>query len=116
MPGEDAGQPTRSVLAWALLVLASLASAATLALLVYLAYLVLESYSGGNSSTSLSGLLFLVAVVYAVVFGIPAFLVSAALWVGYALIMRRRRRRAAGPDGPGNRGDGPGAAGLPTTD
>jgi hypothetical protein len=78
-----------------------LASAATALILGFLVYLIIDGYSGGNSPTNIAPIAFPVVLLFFVVLGIPALVISALLWFAYGAA---RTRMGAGRS-PGS-GDG----------
>lgn len=82
-----------SMLTRILLVLSAFASAAVVVVVVFVGYLVIGGYSGGNSPTSVTAVLFPVALLFFIVIGIPAILVCLLLWIGFAVSARRGTRK-----------------------
>jgi hypothetical protein len=82
-----------------MLVLSVLASAAVAAILGFVVYLFVGGYSGGSSSTSVTPVLFPIAILLFVVAGLPAMLICGLLWAGYSRSSRRQRDGRAGRGG-----------------
>lgn len=85
-----------AVLEWlsrGLLALSVLASVAVAGLFGLFVYLIIGGYSGGNSPTSVTALLFPVAFGYLLVIMMPSALVCALLWLGYRAASARSRGR-----------------------
>jgi|HubBroStandDraft_1064217.scaffolds.fasta_scaffold704437_1 hypothetical protein len=66
-----------------------LASAATAVILGFLGYLVIEGYSAGNSATNIAPIAFPVVLLFFVVIGIPAVVISTLLWFAYGMARTR---------------------------
>jgi hypothetical protein len=91
------------LLTWLLLGLSVLASGAAIVLLCYLVSLWVAGYSGGHNPTSISALAFPLAMLFFVLFEVPAVIVSVLLWLAYRAAsarsgtgIRRLARRAVG--------------------
>ena len=78
--------------------LSLLASAIVASVLGFVAYLFIGGYSGGSSPTSVTPVLFPIAILLFVLAGLPSLLLCGLMWAGYSLSTRRRRR--AGEPGP----------------
>ena len=72
--------------------LAVLASAATVVIFGFLINLFIAGYSGGNDPTSVAPLAFPIAILFFVIAGVPAMLISALLWLAYAASKAARAR------------------------
>jgi hypothetical protein len=83
-----------------LLVLAILATAAAVVILGFLINLFIAGFSGGNDPTSVAPLAFPFALVFFVIAGIPALLVSTLLWFAYAASRTARARAHPKPNDP----------------
>jgi hypothetical protein len=81
-----------------MLVLSVLTSVLLAGVLGLVLYLFIGGYSGGNSPTSVTPVLFPIALLIFVVVGLPSMLLCGAMWAGYSL--STRRRRLAGGDAP----------------
>ena len=81
-----------------MLVLSVVASAVAAVVLGFVAYLFIGGYSGGSSPTSVTPVLFPIAILLFVLVGLPSLLLCGLMWAGYSLSTRRRRR--AGQPGP----------------
>ncbi len=78
-----------------MLVLSVLTSAAVAIILGLVAYLFIGGYSGGSDPTSITPVLFPIALLLFVFAGLPSMLLCGVMWAGYSLSMRRRGRGAA---------------------
>lgn len=78
-----------------------LASAATAVILGFLGYLVIDRYSGGNSPTNIAPTAIPIVLLFFVVLGIPAMVISALLWFAYGVARTR-----VGGDRASGSGDG----------
>jgi hypothetical protein len=78
-----------------MLVLSVLSSAVTAVVLGFVVYLFIGGYSGANSPTSVTALLFPIALLFFVIAGLPSMLVCGLMWAGYSLSTRRRSRASA---------------------
>jgi hypothetical protein len=76
-----------------MLVLSMLASTAVAVILALVLYLFIGGYSGGNSPTSVTPLLFPIAFLLLVFAGLPSMVLCGLMWAGYSLSKRRRPRR-----------------------
>jgi hypothetical protein len=79
-----------------------LTSAAVAVVLGLVIYLFIGGYSGGNSPTSVTPVLFPIAILLFVVAGLPSMLLCGAMWAGYSLSTRRRTRPEAQGPPPGS--------------
>lgn len=75
-----------------MLVLSVFASTAVAVILAFVLYLFIGGYSGGNSPTSVTPILFPIAILLFVVGGLPSMLICGLLWTGYSLSRRRQAR------------------------
>jgi hypothetical protein len=80
-----------------MLVLSVLASAAVAVILAVVLYLFIGGYSGGSRPTSVTPVLFPVALLLFIVAGLPSMLLCGLLWAGYSLSRRRAGPREQGP-------------------
>jgi hypothetical protein len=85
-----------------MLVLSLLTSAAVAVVLGLVVYLFIGGYSGGNSPTSVTAVLFPIAILLFVVAGLPSMLLCGVMWAGYSLSTRRRNRSEAQGPPPGS--------------
>lgn len=76
-------------LRWALLAFAVLASAAAAIVVGFAAYLFSQGYSGDGDPQSVAPLAFPIALLILAYVGLPASLVCAAGWLGYAAVDRK---------------------------
>lgn len=74
------------------LALAVLASAAAAAVLGFAALLFAQGFAGAGDPQSVAALAFPMALLVVIVAGLPAALVCAAAWAGYAAATRRSRQ------------------------
>jgi hypothetical protein len=74
-----------------MLVLSVLTSVLVAGVLGLVVYLFIGGYSGGNSPTSVTPVLFPIALLLFVVAGLPSMVLCGAMWAGYSLSARRRR-------------------------
>jgi ABC-type polysaccharide/polyol phosphate export permease len=84
-----------SELSWlsrVMLVLSVLASATAAVIVGIVLYLFIGGYSGGNSPTSVTPILFPFAILLFVVAGLPSMLICGLLWTGFSLSRRRQAR------------------------
>lgn len=81
-----------SLLSRVMLVLSVLASAAVVVVMALVAYFFLGGYSGGSSPTSVTPILFPIAILLFVAAGLPSMLICGLLWAGYSLSRRRQAR------------------------
>jgi hypothetical protein len=80
-----------------LLALSVLTSAVVVVILGFVVYLFIGGYSGGSNPTSVTPVLFPIALLLFVFAGVPSMLVCGVMWTGYSLATRRSAR----PDVPG---------------
>jgi hypothetical protein len=76
----------------ALLAFAVLASPAAAAVLGFAVYLFAEGYLGGSNPQSIAPLAFPLSFLVLIVAGLPAALVCAVAWAGYAAVARKSRQ------------------------
>lgn len=74
---------------WALLAFAVLTSAAAAIVIGFAAYLFSGGYSGGSDPQSVAPILIPVSLLVLACVGLPASLVCAAGWIGYAVVNRK---------------------------
>ena len=75
--------------------LAVLATAGVAAIIGLVIYFFIGGYSGGNSPTNIAPVLFPIALGLFVFVGLPAILICALLWIGFAWSSRRPSTGAA---------------------
>ncbi len=78
-----------------------LASAATAVILGFLVYLFIQGHSAGNSPTNIAPIAFPVVLLFFVVLGIPAIVISALLWFAYGAARTRVANGRATGSGDG---------------
>jgi ABC-type polysaccharide/polyol phosphate export permease len=78
-----------------MLVLSVLTSTAVGVIVAFVLYLFIGGYSGGDDATSVTPILFPIAILFFVIVGLPSVLICGLLWTGYSL-SRRRDGRADG--------------------
>ena len=75
-----------------MLVVSVLASATVAVIMSFVVYLFIGGYSGGDSPTSVTPILFPFAILLFVVAGLPSMLICGLLWTGFSLSRRRQAR------------------------
>jgi hypothetical protein len=75
-----------------MLVLSVVGSVAVAVIMAVVLYLFIGGYSGGNNPTSITPILFPIAIAVFVVAGLPSVLICCLLWTGYSLSRRQKVR------------------------